>query len=155
MVKYFRAAAKWDLIKLMQIFDKFKLPFWQLLMKELMFVLEKVDLDSAKNSRLKNKHQCNLLDKYDWANHRLFGSVKNYKILRRNSSKNLDFNDTNISIFNTACHPLLDAGLISIGAFIRDDNTQINYSDFFSNSMAPHRYLLNKLLRIFMKHLRR
>ena len=31
--KYIRAAAKGDLIKLMLIFEKFKLPFWQLLIK--------------------------------------------------------------------------------------------------------------------------
>ena len=71
--KYIKAAAKGDLIKLIHIFEKFKLPFWQLLMKELIIVLEKLDLDAIKNTQLKYKQHKNLSCKYEWPNHRIFG----------------------------------------------------------------------------------
>ena len=127
-VKYIKAAAKGDLIKLAYIFEKFRFPFWQLLMHELIIVLN-----------ILNKNTSN---KCEWVNHRIFGSVKNKKINKRNSDKILDPTDRNISIFNKQCHPFLDSGLITIGAFIKNYNTQINYSElfysFYSDSTTPN-----------------
>ena len=70
-------------------------------MKEVIIVLDKLDK--------------NLSGKFEWANHRIFGSLKNHKINKRNSTRNLDLTDRNISIFNKECHPFLDSGLITIG----------------------------------------
>ena len=81
-VKYIKAAAKGDLIKLAHIFEKFKLPFWQLLMKEIIIVL--------------NILNRNISYKCDWANHRIFGSEKNYEINKRNSARNLKITYMNI-----------------------------------------------------------
>ena len=109
------------------------------------------------NSRHKNKNQYeHLTVKKGWGNHCLFGLLKNTNIVRRNCSDIiLDLNDSNISIFNKQCHPFLDAALISIGAFINNDDTQINYSDIFFSFMAFHRYLMIKSLRKFMKYQKR
>ena len=126
--RYIKTAAKGDLIKLSYIFEKFKLPFWQLLMREVITVLNILDR--------------NISYKFEWANHRIFGSLKNHKINKRNSTRNLDLTDRNISIFNKECHPFLDSELITIGAFIKNDNTQIKYSELFyslyGDSITPN-----------------
>ena len=133
-------------IKLSLIFEKYNLTFWKKFINEMIIVLEKFDIDAIINSRCKNKNQYeHLTVKEGWGNHRLFGSLKNQNIVRRNGSERiLELNDSNISIFNKQCHPFLDAALISIGVFINNDDTQINYSDIFLSFMVSHSYLLNK-----------
>ena len=130
-------AAKGDLLKLSCIFEKYHLPFWKKMINEMIIVLEKFDIDAIINSRRKNKNQYeHLTVKEGWGNHCLFGSLKNQKIVRRNASNRLELNDNNISIFNKQCHPFLEAALTSIGAFINNDDTQIN--QFYGISQVPN-----------------
>ena len=86
----------------------------------------------------------------------MFGSFKNKKIVRSNASERiLELNDSNISIFNKQCHPFLEAALISIGAFIKNDDTQINYSDiyfkFYGISQVPNDQIIKEIYEISKK----
>ena len=94
----------------------------------------------------------NISYKCEWANHRIFGSVKNEKINKRNSARNLDPTDRNISIFKKECHPFLDSGLITIGASIKNDNTQIKYSELFyklyGDSRTPNDEISNEVFNL-------
>ena len=139
--KYIKVAARGDLIKLAQIFEKFNLPFWQQLMNECIIVLNA----SNKNIDLKS----------EWANHRIFGSCKNKDINKRNATGSPELLDNNISIFNKDCHPFLDSELITLGAFIDNQNTQINYSKLFyslhGNSIVPENKICTEVYRTALK----
>ena len=112
-------------------------------------------IDAIINSRRKNKHQYDLTVKEGWGNHHLVGSLKNQKIVRRNASNRLELNDNNISIFNRQCHPFLEAALTSIGAFINNDDTQINYSDiffkFYGISQVPNDQIIKEIYEVSKK----
>ena len=132
--KYIKSASNGDLIKLGHIFVEFRLPFWKMLMDELIIV----------NNLVKQKNVIG-----DWNNHRIFGSTKNFKVCKRNLNKCVTLLDGNISIFNKSCHPFLDAGLITVGNFIDKYDKQIKYSDLifslYGDSIIPNSEICNEI----------
>ena len=97
----------------------------------------------------------NVDNKCEWANQRIFGSPKNNMINIRNSKKSLNLLDKNISIFNKRCHPFIDTELITIGAFINNDNTQIKYSKLFyslyGDSTTPESNTCTEIYKVALK----
>lgn len=100
-------SAAGDIEILSMICQKHKLNFWIRIFKEYLTLLKKVDIDSSKKDSVKNKNRFKEDDR--WTNYRLFVSISDKEICKRNTKKHIQHYDNCIMIFNGNCHSILKA----------------------------------------------